>query len=94
MDRLADPKTALLDLEGSVADVPAWAEPLAGERLDHCRQAAAASRKRVASVKVRPAYEGAVNSLHVVAPPVGERGDGVQPEVWPAVEYFFRRESL
>lgn len=91
MDRLADPKTALLDLDDSVADVPAWAESHAGDRLDHCRQAAAASRKRVAAVKPRPARVGSENFLHVVAPPVGARADGEQPIVWPAIEVFFRR---
>ena len=90
MDRLADPKTALLDLEDSVVDVPAWAEPLAERRLEHCRDAAAASRKRVPSVGPRPAYEGSEGSVHVVAPPAGERADGEQPEVWPAVQSFFR----
>lgn len=50
----------------------------------------AVSRTRVASVGPRPAYEGSANFVHVVAPPVGERVDGEPPEVWPAVETFFR----
>lgn len=91
MDRLADPKTALLDLNDAVADVPAWAESDAGDRLDHCRHAASMSRKRVASAQPRPAYEGAENALRVVAPPVGTRADGEEPIVWPAIEPFFRR---
>lgn len=49
-----------------------------------------ASRKRVASVGPRPVYEGSATFVHVVAPPVGERVDGEPPEVWPAVETFFR----
>ena len=73
-----------------MADVPAWAEAQADDRLDQCRQASEVSRKRVASVKPRPAYEGPENFLHVVAPPVGTRTDGEQPIVWSAIEAFFR----
>jgi hypothetical protein len=90
MDRLADPKTALLDLDDAAADVPAWAESNTGDRLDQCRRAAEVSRKRVASVKPRPAHAGPENFLHVVAPSVGARTDGEKPIVWSAIEAFFR----
>lgn len=90
MDRLADPKTALLDLEESAASVPAWLQSGASERLERCRADAAKSRKRVPSVKPRPTFVGSAESMHVVAPAVGNRADGSEPEVWPAVAGYFQ----
>lgn len=89
MDRLADPKTALLDLEACEDSIPSWLAASAATRLGTCRAAAPKSRKRVPSVKPRPGFTGADAVRHVVAPPVTRRESGDQPEVWTSVERFF-----
>ena len=89
MDRLADPKTALIDLGDCDGSVPSWLRPLADSRLEDCRDAAPRSRKRTPSVKPRPPFIGFDQMLHAVAPPVGRRRDGEQPETWGRLETFF-----
>ncbi|GAB3862702.1 hypothetical protein GCM10028801_28730 [Nocardioides maradonensis] len=69
-DRLNDPKTALIDLRDAAAQVPGWMTVAPDQRLEECESAAATSRKRVASVKPRPAHVGASSMVDVVAPPV------------------------
>src|SRR5689334_12094392 len=54
--RLNDPKTALADLTTAAGQVPNWLEPDTSLRLGACEEAAAVSRKRVASVKSRPDF--------------------------------------
>lgn len=89
MDRLADPKTALLDLEDCYPTLPVWLDPKAGERLEGCRDEATRSRKRVASVEPPPAFAGFEKVLHVVTPPVTSRQDGARPEVWSRQADYF-----
>lgn len=87
--RLNDPKTALLDLEPAAASVPAWLTPSPDNDVEHCREAAVNSRKRVASVKPRPSHVGAASMHDLVAPPVIERADGAEPEIWSLVKHYF-----
>ncbi len=89
MDRLADPKTALLDLEGCHDLLPPWLESRATARLELCREAAPKSRKRVPSVKPRPSFTGFDHMLDAVAPATVRRRDGEQPEVWKDVSPYF-----
>jgi hypothetical protein len=89
MDRLADPKTALLDLEGCHDLLPQWLSPRATERLEMCRDEATKSRKRVPSVKPRPLFTGFDHMLDAVAPAVVQRRDGEQPEIWKRVAPYF-----
>lgn len=89
MDRLADPKTALLDLEDSHERLHAWLVDPAAERLERCREAAAKNRKLVPSVQPRPPFAGSEGSTHVVAPALAERSDGQEPDVWPMVQSYF-----
>ncbi|WP_207009612.1 hypothetical protein [Nocardioides aromaticivorans] len=90
MDRLADPKTALIDLEESLELLPNWLRDESADRLERCRDEAARSRKRVPSVQPRPAFVGAEGSRHVVAPSVSDRVDGSEPEAWPVIRSYFR----
>lgn len=89
MDQLADPKTALLDLEDCRDMLPSWLGSRANERLERCRTDAAKSRKRVPSVKPRPSFTGFDHMLDQVAPAVVERQDGEQPAVWTRVQKYF-----
>lgn len=89
MDRLADPKTALLDLEGCHDLLPQWLSPRATPRLEMCREEATTSRKRVPSVKPRPLFTGFDHILDAVAPAVVQRRDGEQPELWTRVAPYF-----
>jgi len=89
MDRLTDPKTALIDFEDCDGAIPAWLRTQADTRLEDCRVAAPRSRKRTPSVKPRPPFTGFDQMLHVVAPPVGQRRDGEQPEAWAQLEKYF-----
>jgi len=90
MDRLADPKSALLDLEDSVDMLPTWLQSGAADRLKRCRDEAAKSRKRVPSVNPRPAFVGSEDSQDVVAPAVTDRADGSEPETWTQIEAYFQ----
>ena len=89
MDRLADPKTALLDLEACNGALPSWLESHAIARLELCREAAAKSRKRVPSVKPRPQFTGSGRMVDVVAPAVVKRQDGDPPELWERTSPYF-----
>jgi hypothetical protein len=89
MDRLRDPSTALLDLRDAHQLLPPWIADEAPERLQRCREAAAASRKRVASVGPRPEFTGADHVRHTVARRVSDRRDGEKPSVWEDVAGFF-----
>jgi len=89
MDRLADPKTALLDLEDCDDLVPQWLTPRSAVRLEKCREDASKSRKRVPSVKPRPLFKGFDHILDSVAPAVVRRRDGEQPELWTRVAPYF-----
>ena len=89
MDRLADPKTALLDLEDCHDLLPPWLSPRAAQRLEECRAEAPKSRKRVPSVRPRPSSTGFDSTVDAVAPAVVERRDGEQPEVWTSVRKYF-----
>lgn len=89
MDRLADPKTALLDLEDCHDRLPVWLGQRATARLERCREGAPKSRKRVPSVKPRPTFTGFDHMVGSVAPPVLDRRDGVRPELWARVERYF-----
>src|SRR6476620_4888133 len=89
MDRLADPKTALIDLEDCRDSVPQWLRPRATGRHEACRDAAPKSPKRVPSVNPRPVFTGFAETRHVVAPPVVQRQSGEQPGVWTSVERYF-----
>lgn len=89
MDRLADPKTALIDLEDCRDSVPQWLRATATGRLETCRAAAPKSRKRVPSVNPRPAFTGFDKMRRVVAPPAVQRQSGEQPGVWMSVERYF-----
>lgn len=93
MDRLKDPKAALLDLEDSIDLLPSWLSTGATERIERCRLAAKKSRKRVSSVKPRPAHVGPAESAHIVAPQVQVRADGAQPEGWAVIRPFFEVEN-
>lgn len=89
MRELADPKTALLDLDDIAAFLPAWTSPFACPCIERCRDAAAASRKQVRAVGPRPDFEGSRTYEHTVASKVDDRRDGERPEVWPTIEQFF-----
>jgi hypothetical protein len=89
MDRLADPKTALLDLEACHHLLPQWLGPSATARLEMCLEVAPKSRKRVPSVKPRPLFTGFDHMLDAVAPAVVKRRDGEQPELWKQVSAYF-----
>lgn len=91
MDRLQDPKTALLDLEDSIDLLPIWLTDHAADRLERCRDEATRSRKRVPSVQPRPRHTGSDQMAYVVAPAVDERADGHVPTVWPQVATYFRQ---
>jgi hypothetical protein len=92
MDRLNDPKTALLDLEDSIDLLPSWLSIGATQRVERCRVAATKSRKRVPSVEPRPNCVGSAESAHVVAPPVRDRTDGAEPEGWAEIRPYFEVE--
>ncbi|GAA5195389.1 hypothetical protein GCM10023346_25200 [Arthrobacter gyeryongensis] len=89
MDRLGDPKTALIDLEAAAPLLPVWLAPAAAERLARCREEAAKSRKRTPSVKPRPEFTGPDPVLDSVAPPAAAHHDGDKPSVWETVATFF-----
>jgi hypothetical protein len=89
MDRLADPKTALLDLETCHDLVPQWLSPRSAARLEMCREEAPKSRKRVPSVKPRPLFKGFDHMVDSVAPAAVRRRDGEQPELWTRVAPYF-----
>lgn len=85
--RLSDPRTALLDLESDLP-FPVWV--VAGtlgvdEEIRACREEAGRSRKRKATVSVRPDHRGPGTAADVVAPAVVRRLDGDEPRVWAAV---------
>ncbi len=86
---LGDPRTALLDLEAVHDNVPAWLDTDTGLRLERCRQAAGASRKRVPSVKPRTELAPPSAGRGFVAPAVGDHVDGTRPAVWDAVATHF-----
>jgi len=90
MDRLNDPKTALVDLEAALSLLPSWLSTGGPERIDRCRDEAGRSRKRVATVQPRPEYVGAEQMAHVVAPAVSNRIDGGEPEAWPVIASYFQ----
>lgn len=85
-NEMKDPKTALLDLEAAAPTVPLWAAAAPQRAIEQCRQAAAASRKRVPSVQPRPKFAG---SPPPVAPAAEYRADGCEPTVWTEISTFF-----
>jgi hypothetical protein len=87
--RLNDPKTALLDLD---VQAPAWLAPDPADLVARCAEAAARSRKRVPSVKPRPALSTPDWAYASVAPAVGRRQDGDIPSVWEQVEPLFNQD--
>lgn len=88
MDRLHDPKSALLDLRAGRELLPAWVSGSPDVRLAECGAAAEVSRKRVSSVKPRPGYVGPESMAHGVAPPIDSRSDGDEPFIWKAVARY------
>lgn len=65
--------------------LPNWLADQIPHVVEDCRAAASTSRKRVASVKPRPEFIGPDRVRHVVAPVLGERRDGEQPNVWAPI---------
>lgn len=86
---LKDPKTALLDLEAASGQVPSWLATDVSLRLKACHQDAAASRKRVPSVKPRPDFAAPAGGRDFVAPAVDGHVDGARPPFWDNIASNF-----
>ena len=89
---LADPKTAVTDLDLAEPHLPAWLEADVATQVARCQQDARVSRKRVPSVKPHPELSVPPFGRGFAAPPVVTRADGARPQVWDNVARYFSTE--